>query len=269
MMTQRPLKYDEYRPFMNLLNEEGYVLDFSTADFDRFTFSIVGIELTQQFNCSKGKSLQAYVESADRSDSIRLLRALMKEWERARRANASQTSLNLAELCYKNLDEISAQNNAKGIDERLTVTGFTSDYLTEQRALLWEKAKTHPTATIGIAKELIESCCKTILEEHQVHYSKDDHLQKLVDKAQTTLGINPREMNEDIPAYKTVKALLGSLASVVRYLTELRNNYGIGHGKAASYTGLSERHANLAAGASLTVVDYLWATHRERNPHGR
>lgn len=189
----------------------------------------------------------------------------MDKWEQVRRPNADQTSLRLADRCYEILSEISRQTTDGGIGDRLKKTGFTTDYLDEQRALLWENAKTHPTATIGIAKELIESCCKTILEAHNVQYFKDDDLPKLVDKTQTTLAINPRELSKDVPDHKAVKALLGSLASVARQLAELRNSYGIGHGKAASYRGLSERHANLAAGASLTLVDYLWATHLERS----
>lgn len=264
-MTPRPLKYHEYRPFMDLLNEGGYVLNFSTPDFDRFTYSIIGIRLVEHFGLSKGKSLQSYVESADRANSAKLLRALMDEWEQAQRPNANQTSISLADRCYKILSEISAQTTDGGIGERLKQTGFTTDYLDEQRALLWEKAKTHPTATIGVAKELIESCCKTILEAHNVQHFKEDSLPKLVDKTQTALTINPREVAEDVPDPKTVKALLGSLASVARQLAELRNSYGIGHGKAASYKGLSGRHANLAAGASLALVDYLWATHLERS----
>ena len=268
-MTLRPLKYDEYRPFMDLLNESGYVLNFSTADFDRFTYSIIGIRLAEHFSLSKGKSLQAYVESADQADSAKLLRALMDEWDQVRRPDADQTSLSLAERCYKILSEITAQASDGGIGERLRKTGFTSDYLDEQRALLWEKARTHPTATIGIAKELIESCCKTILEENNVQYSKDDDFPKLVDKTQTALTINPREVSKEVPDHKSVRALLGSLASAARHLAELRNSCGIGHGKAASYTGLSKRHANLAAGASLTLVDYLWATHLERSSNAR
>lgn len=260
----QPLSFLEYRPFMELLNEGGYVLDFSTPDFDRFTYSIVGTRLVEHFGLSKGKSLQNYVEASDRADSIKLLQALMEEWERVRRPNANQQSLDLAARCYKMLQEISARTTDGGVGDRLEKTGFTSEYLDQQRALLLEKARSHPTATIGIAKELIESCCKTILEAHEILYSKDDELPKLVDKTQTALRINPREVNEVVPDYRAVKALLGSLASVAHHLAELRNKYGVGHGKAASYTGLSERHANLAAGASLTLVDYLWATHLER-----
>lgn len=65
---------------MDLLNEGGYVLNFSTPDFDRFTYSLIGIRLVEHFGLSKGKSLQAYMQTADRADSTKLLRALMDEW---------------------------------------------------------------------------------------------------------------------------------------------------------------------------------------------
>lgn len=265
----RPLKYAEYRPLMDLLNEGGYVLDFTTPEFDRFTYSIIGIRLAEYYGQSKGKSLQCYVESADQADSLKLLRSLMTEWEEQRRSDADLASVRLADRCYSVLHEVASRVGDGGIGERLKKTGFSSDYLDAQRVLLWEKAKSHPTATIGIAKELIESCCKTILEANDVEYSKGEALPKLVDKTQTALTINPREVSDLVPDYEAVRALLGTLASVARNLAELRNSYGTGHGKAISYVGLTERHANLAAGASLALVDYLWATHLERNASAR
>ena len=83
----------------------------------------------------------------------------------------------------------------------------------------------------------------------------------MVDKTQSVLAINPREVDASTHDPKAVKALLGSLASVARHLAELRNSYGTGHGKSTSYQGLSELHAGLAAGAALTLVEYLWTTH--------
>ena len=51
---------------------------------------------------------------------------------------------------------------------------FSSEYLSQQIDLMVEMQNTNPTNAIGMAKELIESCCKTILEEMQISYSKDD-----------------------------------------------------------------------------------------------
>ncbi|WOZ86391.1 MULTISPECIES: abortive infection family protein [Segatella] len=44
-------------------------------------------------------------------------------------------------------------------------------------------------------------------------------------------------------------------------MATLRNSYGSGHGRAASYKGLEERHAKLAVGSSITLVEFLWCTH--------
>ncbi|WP_204881520.1 abortive infection family protein [Pseudoglutamicibacter cumminsii] len=83
------------------------------------------------------------------------------------------------------------------------------------------------------------------------------------------MTINPREVSDLVPDHEAVRVLLGTLTSMARNLAELRNSSGTGHGKTISYVGLTERHANLAAGASLALVDYLWATHLERKASAR
>ncbi|MDO5700582.1 MAG: abortive infection family protein [Bowdeniella nasicola] len=266
MAGDTPLRFSEYRGFIELLNEDGYVLDFSNREFSEFTREFTGMDLLKKYRLSKGKSLEAYLKHAPRSQSFALLKALMDEWERTRRALVDDEVIEQADSCYRQLHTLKVSLTDGGIGERLRSRGFTSQYLDEQRVLLWEKAPTHPTASIGIAKELIESCCKTILEHHDVSYSITDGLNKLVDKTQQALSINPRDVDTAAPAAKVIRGLLGNLASVARYLAELRNSHGIGHGKSVSYRGLSERHARLAAGAALTLVEYLWATHLETRP---
>ena len=46
-----------------LFNRNGYVLNFSTADFDVFTTNSIGIALCNKYGLSKGKSLIAYLNS--------------------------------------------------------------------------------------------------------------------------------------------------------------------------------------------------------------
>lgn len=74
--------------FLKLFNRGGYVLDFSTADFDTFTMESVGVA--------------------------------------------------------------------------------SSEYINKQMCIMLENQSTNPTEAIGKAKELIESCCKTILEQERV-----------------------------------------------------------------------------------------------------
>lgn len=58
-----------------------------------------------------------------------------------------------------------------------------------------------------------------------------------------------------------LEKLLGNLSAIAEGMATLRNNYGSGHGKPASYKGLEERHAKLAVGSSITLVEFLWCTH--------
>ena len=44
---------------MKLFNRGGYVLNFSTADFDVFTMNSVGVALCTKYRSSKGRSLLA------------------------------------------------------------------------------------------------------------------------------------------------------------------------------------------------------------------
>lgn len=266
MVNDRPLKFSEYRDFIKLLNEAGYILDFTNSQFSEFTKEITGTDLLKKYELSKGKSLEAFLKEAPRKSSIPLLKALMNEWERTRNSDADDERIVLFSACRKRLEELELSLADIGVGDRLKETGFTSEYLEQQKKLLLEKVSSHPTASIGIAKELIESCCKTILENRNTEYLKSDDVSKLVDKTQRALAINPREVDGSIPDAKAIKALLGSLASVAQHLAELRNIYGTGHGKPISFRGLTERHARLAAGAALSLVTYLWETHCSREP---
>ena len=264
MTPRKSLTFSERRDFMALLNNGGYVLDFSSADFDAFTHEIVGVALIEKYQLSKGKSLEAYLEQGPRSDAIRLLEALLDEWDRTRSVNASEDEASLAVRCRERLASMRAGTPFAEEHEHLESQSFTSEYLDAQRKLLQQSIDDNPTAAIGTAKDLVESCCVTILESRSVAFSKDDDLPKLVDKTTIALGINPRGVPNEAPEARIVKTLLGSLANAARSLAELRNAYGTGHGRPKSYNGLTQRHARLAAGTSLTLVQYLWDTHLER-----
>lgn len=66
---------------IKLFNRGGYVLDFSTNEFDTFTMESVGIPLCQHYRMSKGKSLTAYCNEATEENSIKLLTDLFQYYE--------------------------------------------------------------------------------------------------------------------------------------------------------------------------------------------
>src|SRR5699024_9837826 len=206
---------------------------------------------------SKGKSLEAFLRDGERPKVIALLDVLMAEWHWINEGTESD----LAEECGEVLRQLKHGLTETHLDSYLRETEFSSEYLDQKRALMYDAVEKDPTLAIGTAKELVESCCRTILSETGVGYEPKDGVGKLVGSTTSTLGVSASQFSDDIPEPETVRRLLGSLGQVANSLAELRNPYGSGHGKEKRYKGLSSRHARLAVGAALTLVTYLWDTY--------
>ena len=67
--------------FLMLFNRSGYVLNFSTNDFDVFTTNSIGEALCAKYGLSKGKSLIAYLNSATGENRFKLLSDLFHYYE--------------------------------------------------------------------------------------------------------------------------------------------------------------------------------------------
>lgn len=164
----------------------------------------------------------------------------------------------LAEEFSKIINELEFSTPSSIFSENLK-EAFSSEYISQQISIMISKQSENPTETIGKSKELIESCCKTIFEERNEISDKDWSVSRLVKETMKLLGISTDDMKkEDI----TIKAILGNLHGIAGNIAELRNEYGSGHGKSASYSGLKEHHAKLAIGSSTTLVQYLWDIHK-------
>ena len=258
--------------FLSLYNRDGYVLDFSTDGFDAFTKSSVGIELCSHYGLSKGKSLAAYVEEATEADGSKLLCDLFdyyeihfyKEIEGTSNDRNADEYRHYYEKCVPIVQRERAGISTSVQRKSLEAT-FTSEYMHLQIDTLFKSRETNPTEAIGKSKELIESCCKTILEEREVSCDKEWTLTQLVKATMKCLGIDTDAINADLPAGGTVKRILSSLGNIAGGIAELRNPYGTGHGKSNSYKGLTVRHAKLAVGSAATLVEYLWDAHEWKN----
>ena len=158
---------------------------------------------------------------------------------------------------------------------RKIITGFTSikannnvlfqklnaDYVSQQITLMESAIDNAPHVAIGIAKELIETCCLKILEERNIVYEKSWDLLQLLKNTNKELKLSPSDIPDEKKASKTIKTILSSLGAVVHGICELRNDYGCGQGKNSKFTGLNKRHARLAVGAATTLAIFLLETH--------
>jgi hypothetical protein len=145
-----------------------------------------------------------------------------------------------------------------------TLGGTDPGYIAQQITRMETAIASDPPLAIGTAKELVETCCKTILTNRGVAFSKSAELPELVRLTTRELELTPDNIPDKAKAADTVKKLLSSLATITQCVAELRNQYGTGHGKSAGAKGLGPRHAKLAVGAASTLAVFLTETHNER-----
>ena len=149
------------------------------------------------------------------------------------------------------------------------ITAVNAPELARQLVRLRDAVDEDPGLAIGTAKEMIETACKTILEDQGVSFDAGSDLPELLKATRKELKLLPDDIPQAVRGAATIKRLLSSLGQLGYGLAELRNLYGSGHGRSARAKGLSTRHARLAVGAVATLVQFLFDTHQERKAHSR
>lgn len=230
--------------------------------------------LCSHYGLSKGKSLFAYTEDADETSVQKLLFALLEHYEiyfqyEYDRDYDNENSYykkydsKMAAL-YKRCREYKDREVAKEspFDSQIEYikSKFSSDYMYDQIDLLLKMRISNPTEAIGKSKELVESCCKTILEQYDIVPDKNWDVGRLSKETAKVLDIDADKVSGIDDESKIVKKILESLRGIVGGLSEFRNSYGSGHGKGDNFTPLPTRHAKLATGCATTLVEYYWET---------
>ena len=267
---------NEKGTLLKLFNRIGYVLNFSTSDFDAFTMDSVGVALCDRYKLSKGKSLTAYIQEASDDDGYKLLSDLLAYYENDYPSFDVETHekgfFDTSEGTYRSLylkckgiiekyNKVEPNEEiAKSVDE-----AFSSEYISQQIKLMLSTQETYPAEAIGKAKELLESCCRTILKERNVQIEDKWSFQQLVSKCLEELDILPAKVEVSSPIVGSLKKIYGSLKGIVAPIAEIRNEYGTGHGKTADFIGLDSVHAKLLVGMSSTLVQFLWESHKNRD----
>jgi hypothetical protein len=128
----------------------------------------------------------------------------------------------------------------------------------------WEKAlqrrSSDPPGAITAARTLLESTCKTILEDRDIKYSDRDDLPKLYSLVSKELKLAPSDHTET-----QIKAILGACTTVVKELGSLRNRVSDSHGSGRRRYRLAERHAALAVNLAGSMALFLMETHEARD----
>lgn len=147
-------------------------------------------------------------------------------------------------------------------DKTIESTILAKDYKSVHE--LWVKAldrkTSDPEGAITMARSLIESICKHILDEKQLAYEEGFELSKLYSETANSLNLAPDQHTE-----KIFKQILGSCSSIVQSLGNLRNKTGDAHGKGQGHVKPSARHAELAVNLAGAMASFLIQTHEFQN----
>ena len=267
--------------FAKLFIRGGYVLSFTTADFDIFTMNSIGVPLCNHYGISKGKSLLAFLKDIDPDTATKLLLDLFKYYEFHFSWEYNSEGLDKSDntVCdekmrnyYLKCKKVACREHAilhpLQPSVEYILQEFSSDFMNERISLLMSMRESDPTEAIGKSKELIESCCKTILGKLDIDISRKWDLTQLIKTTMSALSITTETITGNSRESEIVRKILGSLSGLASGVAEFRNEYGSGHGKSADFHALPVRHAKLAVGSSITLVEYLWETYDWRLEQG-
>lgn len=119
-----------------------------------------------------------------------------------------------------------------------------------------------PALAIGTAKELVETCCKSILRKRNVGFSKAEDLGDLTKKVTKELKLVPEGISDEVRGADNIRLILRNLTQLTHNLGQLRGLYGTGHGRDGQHRGLQPRHARLAVASAIAFIDFVAETYK-------
>lgn len=243
----------------------GYVLDFSDRTFGEFVSEAVEKNIHDDRysvdGTSKAKKLRAFWKLEPDHVVGKLLQELMDNLE-FRGCNFEPEDRNLIIQTRKIAARLlSASPSLAPLKQH--AHALNAQHLAEQIRRMESAVATDPSLAIGTAKELVETCCKTILAERGRVLPGTPDISTLTKETMKALSLVPDGIPDVAKGADVIRRLLSNLGTIGNGLAELRNLYGTGHGKHGHVTGLGPRHAKLAVGAAATLVTFLFETHSE------
>ncbi len=126
----------------------------------------------------------------------------------------------------------------------------------------WKKAidrkLNDPEGAITMARTLIETTLKYILEQQKISYNNNSELSELYKDVAKSLNLAPEQHQE-----KIFKQILGGANGIISGLGSLRNKLGDAHGKGKKYIKPKERHSELAVNLAGAIALFLYKTYKE------
>lgn len=136
------------------------------------------------------------------------------------------------------------------------------DELVKQATLNYE-SKSYG-AVFDCSKSLVECCCRTILNDLQVTFDKDDDFQKVLKKTIQNLSLLPDSHKNDEKLRESLTKAINGFNTIAQAIGELRNTEGIlSHGGDGSYVELGQSYALLMISFSDAISTFLLGRHKD------
>lgn len=142
--------------------------------------------------------------------------------------------------------------------------GPLADAIEQQIHAIESALESVPDFAFDLSKTLIETVCKTILEDLGQPAHKNLDGPQLLKETTNRLSLLPRGHPNPKKTRDSITTTLNGLETAVRGLCELRNDFGLAsHGRDTFSARLDLRQATLAAQAADTIVSFLYRIHRD------
>jgi hypothetical protein len=140
------------------------------------------------------------------------------------------------------------------------LSNFDEDGVHQAWARALERKSSDPEGAITIARTILESVCKHILDENGIEYnSSKTELPELYKKTAKELNLSPSQHTEEI-----FKQILGGCSAIVSGLGSMRNKLGDAHGQGKAKVKPAKRHAELAVNLAGSMALFLIETNKNR-----
>ena len=158
------------------------------------------------------------------------------------------------------IDQLEGLNSAPGDpDVSTTLKTFDADGVHAVWTKALDRRVSDPEGAITVARTLLETVAKRILDEMGEIYNDQDDLPKLYAKAAKTLNLAPNQHTAE-----PIKAILGSAMNLVNGIGTLRNRMSDSHGRGGRLpVRPSPRHASLAVNTAGAITTFLIETYLE------
>lgn len=160
--------------------------------------------------------------------------------------------------------QISSQGHRAVSRAKTVADALNAGWMAKEIERLERAVDGDPALAIGTAKDLVESCCKSILTKRGIEFSRSADLGDLAKLVAKELQLVPEGISEEARGVKNIRSVLGNLTALTHNLAELRGLYGSGHGRDGQHRGLQPRHARLAVASAVAFIDFVADTYRER-----